>query len=132
LTWGHRSSRKEEKERKKLEDWEKSDEAEWNGRKKPKSKQHQDLLRAFEWKFREGQGRSSMEGSGRRWSGWSMASGVSPGTSRMNSVDGERPRRFGSFGIGRKRSSGAGTGGLSREVSRDDDAPGVVGTVAEE
>jgi hypothetical protein len=132
LTWGNRSSRKEEKERKKLEDWEKSDQAEWNGRKKPKSKQHQDLLRAFEWKFREGQGRPSMEGGGRRWSGWSMASGVSPGTSRMNSVDGERPRRFGSFGMGRKRSSGAGTGGLSREVSREDDAPGVVGTVAEE
>jgi len=66
---------------------------------------------------------------GRRWSGWSIGSGVSPGTSRMNSVDGERPRRFGSFGMGRKRSSGAGTGGLSREVSRDE---GGVGTVAEE
>jgi hypothetical protein len=58
-----------------------------------------------------------------------MGSGVSPGTSRMNSVDGERPRRFGSFGMGRKRSSGATAGPLSREVSRDE---GGVGTVAEE
>jgi len=116
-----------------LEDWEKSDEAEWNGRRKPKSKQHQDLLRTFEWKFREG--RPSMEGAmagGRRWSGWSVGSGVSPGTSRMNSVDGERPRRFGSFGMGRKRSSGAGAGSLSREVSRDDGAPSTVGTLPEE
>jgi len=66
-------------------------------------------------------------GGGRKWSGWSMGSGVSPGTSRMNSVDGERPRRFSSFGMGRKRSSGVGP--LSREVSRDD---GGVGIVAEE
>jgi hypothetical protein len=132
LTWGHRSQRKEEKERKKLEDWEKNDEAEWDkpraGRKE-KSKQHQDLLRAFEFKL-GGEGRPSLEGGrGRRWSGWSMGSGVSPGTSRMNSVDGERPRRFGSFGMGRKRSSGATAGPLSREVSRDE---GGVGTVTEE
>ncbi|KAE9378680.1 hypothetical protein N431DRAFT_433791 [Stipitochalara longipes BDJ] len=128
LTWGNRKEKREEKERKRLEDWEKNDAAEWNGRRKPKSKQHQDLLRAFEWKFNAG-GMEGAEG-GRRWSGWSMASGVSPGTSRMNSVDGERPRRFGSFGMGRKRSSGAGTGPLSREVSRDDG--GGVGTVPEE
>jgi hypothetical protein len=132
LTWGNRSHRKEEKEKKRLEDWEKNDEAEWDkpraGRKE-KSKQHQDLLRAFEWKFREG--RPSMEGvsEGRKWSGWSIGSGVSPGTSRMNSVEVERPRRFGSFGMGRKRSSGASAGPLSREVSRDS---GGVETVTEE
>jgi len=113
-----------------LEDWEKSDKAEWNGKRKPKSKQHQDLLRAFEWNMGGGEGQGIQGGSGgRKWSGWSGVSGVSPGTSRMNSLDGERPRRFGSFGIGRKRSSGAGTGPLSREVSRDDAR---IGSVAEE
>jgi len=65
---------------------------------------------------------------GRRWSGWSMISGVSPGTSRMNSLEGESPRRTGSGA--RKRSGG---GGLSREVTRtDSEGQGMVETVQEE
>jgi len=113
-----------------LEDWEKSDESQWKVGKKPKSKQHQDLLRAFELKFHDS--RPSMEGANRRWSGWSMGSGISPGTSRLNSVDGDRPRRFGSFGISRRRSSASTVGQLSKEVTRDDGVVGAVATVAEE
>jgi len=124
LTWNTagRKEKKEEKARKKLEDWERRDEEEWRspGVKYPgrKSKAHQDMLRAFEWKFREGRpSLENSEGARRRWSGWSSISGVSPGNSRMNSVDGDggRPRR--STGGGRKWSSG----GLSREVSRTED-----------
>jgi len=88
-------------------------------------------LRAFEWKFSHNAGGEEVGEGGRRWSGWSGVSGVNPGTSRMNSVDGERPRRFGSFGMGRKRSSAAGAGPLSREVSRDEGS-GTVGSVREE
>lgn len=56
-------------------------------------------------------------------------SGVSPGTSRVGSVDVEgdrKPRK--STGGGRKWSGG----GLSREVSRDDSGGTGVETVAEE
>jgi hypothetical protein len=53
------------------------------------------------------------EGGGRRWSGWSAVSGVSPGTSRMNSLEGQRK----SSAAARKRSGG----GLSREVTREDE-----------
>ena len=64
---------------------------------------------------------------GRRSS--SMFSGISPGASRMGSVDDGV-----SMGA-RKRSEGRGPGMLSREVSRDD-GPGIVqttvGTVTEE
>jgi len=131
LTWG--SSRKKEKSResreKRLEDWEKQDEKEWvqpkSTRPGKKSKAHQDLLRAFEWKLKDG--RKSIDG---RRSG-SFMSGISPGTSRMGSVDdGNALGRV--WSAGRKRSSVAGP--LSREVSRDEES-GVmhpVGTVAEE
>jgi len=92
-----------------------------------KSKAHQDLLRAFEWKL--GEGRKSIDG---RKSG-SFMSGISPGTSRMGSVDdGHALGRV--WSAGRKRSSVAGAGPLSREVSRDEES-GVmhpVGTVTEE
>jgi hypothetical protein len=125
LTWG-RSSRltPEEKERKKLEEWRRKDAEAWNmAPKKPnkhKSKAHQDLLRTFELRFKDV--RASLEG--RRPS--SMFSGISPGQSRVNSVDNGYP-------AGRKRSSAAGLGPLSREVSLEDDAPPhSVGTVLEE
>jgi len=131
LTWG--SSRKKEKSResreKRLEDWEKHDEKEWvqpkSTRPGKKSKAHQDLLRAFEWKLKDG--RKSIDG---RRSG-SFMSGISPGTSRMGSVDdGHALGRV--WSAGRKRSSVAGP--LSREVSRDEESGVVhpVGTVAEE
>lgn len=135
MTWNTgRKEKKEEKARKKLEDWERRDEEEWRtpGVKYPgrKSKAHQDVLRAFEWKMRDGRPSVDSQGGGakRRWSGWSSVSGISPGTSRMNSVDGEggRPRR--SMGAGRKWSGG----GLSREVSRTEDSGLPVQTVAEE
>jgi len=108
-----------------LEDWERSDEQEWAtpGTRRPgrKNKAHQDLLRGFEWKFNEG--RKSLEGQGRRWSAWSVGSGVSPGTSRMNSVeDGVAPRRTGS--ASRKRSGNEGV--------REEEILGMVGTVQEE
>jgi hypothetical protein len=131
LTWG--SSRKKEKSResreKKLEDWEKHDEKEWvqpkSTRPGKKSKVHQDLLRAFEWKLKDG--RKSIDG---RRSG-SFMSGISPGTSRMGSVDDEHALGR-VWSAGRKRSSVAGP--LSREVSRDEESEVVhpVGTVAEE
>jgi hypothetical protein len=134
LTWNSKSSKakQEEKAKKRLEDWEKRDEEEWKapGTKYPgrKSKAHQDLLRAFEWK--RGSFEGSRAGEGRRWSLRSSFSGVSPGTSRVNSVEGgEIPKRTGS-GAGaaaRKRS-----GGLSREVSREDGGQGMVETVQEE
>jgi len=60
-------------------------------------------------------------------------SGISPGTSRMGSVDdGHALGRV--WSAGRKRSSVAGTGPLSREVSRDEESGVVhpVGTVTEE
>ncbi|KAE8441232.1 hypothetical protein EG329_005596 [Mollisiaceae sp. DMI_Dod_QoI] len=111
-----------EKQQKRLEYWEQKDRDEWStpedgwrraGAKK-RCKQHQDLLRAFEWKFREGErGRNSLEG--RR----SVVSGISPGQSRVGSVD-----DVGVVEGGRKRSSGVGMTPLSREVSDE----GVVGT----
>jgi len=122
LTWGSRRKEKESDNReKKLEEWEKSDEREWvqpnSTRPGKKSKAHQDLLRAFEWKLKDG--RKSIDG---RRSG-SVMSGISPGTSRMGSVDdGQALGRVRSSG-GRKRSSVAGP--LSREVSRDEES-GVV------
>jgi hypothetical protein len=88
------------------------------------------MLRAFEWKLKERGSLDKGESGSRRWSGWSVGSGVSPGTSRLNSVEGEGgPRRMGS--ASRKRSS---TGGLSREVSRTEEGggPEMVETVQEE
>ncbi|CZT51815.1 uncharacterized protein RSE6_13016 [Rhynchosporium secalis] len=87
LTWGKRSQ--EEKYRRRIASWEKEDQNEWaapsarnyhKGRKL--CKKDQDILRAFEWKVC----RSSMEGGRSR----SVFSGVSPGCSRMPSVDLER------------------------------------------
>jgi len=134
LTWGtnkkSREEREEDKARKRLEDWEKKDEQEWRepSSRRPgrKSKPHQDLLRAFEWKFKEG--RKSLDGGAdggsRRWSAWSAVSGVSPGTSRMNSLEGRRKSS-----AARKRSGG----GLSREVTREDEGlQAVPATVQEE
>lgn len=69
-------------------------------------------MRAFEWKFREGRKSIDAEGGGRRWSVWSSVSGVSPSTSRMNSLEGTRKAS------GARKWSG---GGLSREVTREDD-----------
>jgi len=142
LTWTSRKNKpsKEEKDKKRLEEWEKKDEEEWKEPKtkypERKSKAHQDMLRAFEWKL---PGRNSLEGGRpgevrKRWSGWSGMSGVSPGTSRMNSVEGDGlgVRRGGSVGSvgGMKRGSG---GGLSREVTRTESGgQGMVGTVEEE
>jgi hypothetical protein len=120
LTWG-RSSRltPEEKERKRIEEWQKKDAEAWDmppsrRHTKHKSKAHQDILRSFELRFRDV--RASFEG--RRPS--STFSGISPGQSRVNSVDNGCP----SF-AGRNRGSGAtiGMGPLSREVSRDDILP---------
>jgi len=133
LTWGtnkkSREEREEDKARKRLEDWEKKDEQEWkepsSRRPGKKSKAHQDMLRAFEWKFREGK-RASLdgEGGGRRWSVWSSVSGVSPTTSRMNSLEGVRK------GSASRKWSG---GGLSREVTREDEGvPAMPATVQEE
>ena len=130
LTWGSRRKEKDRDSReKKLEEWEKSDEREWvqpkSTRPGKKSKAHQDLLRAFEWKLKDG--RKSVDG---RRSG-SMMSGISPGTSRIGSVDdGLGLGRV--WSAGRKRSSVAGP--LSREVSRDEESGVVhpVGSVAEE
>jgi len=129
LTWGGRKKEKSRESReKRLEEWEKSDEKEWVQPKSTppgkKSKPHQDLLRAFEWKLKDG--RKSVDG---RRSG-SMMSGISPGTSRMGSVDdGHALGRV--WSAGRKRSSVAGP--LSREVSRDEErVVHPVGTVAEE
>jgi len=130
LTWGSRRKEKERDNReKRLEEWEQHDEKEWvqpkAQRSGKKSKAHQDLLRAFEWKLKDG--RKSIDG---RRSG-SMMSGISPGTSRMGSVDdGHALGRV--WSSGRKRSSVAGP--LSREVSRDEESGVVhpVGTVTEE
>lgn len=84
-----------------------------------KSKAHQDILRSFEMKFKDV--RTSFEG--RR--GSSLWSGVSPGQSRVNSVDSGHPP------FGRRRSAGIGM--LSREVTRDEDLPpSNVATVVEE
>jgi len=131
LTWGARRERKEERERererKRIDDWERNDEQEWRspsgkaGGGKHKSKEHQDLLRAFEWKI-GGRERRSMDGR-------SVWSAVSPGTSRMGSVSGHKDdgATLGRVVSGGRRRSG---GPLSREVSRQDGMG--VGTVAEE
>jgi len=132
LTWGtnkkSREEREEGKARKRLEDWEKNDQQEWKepSSRRPgrKSKAHQDLLRAFEWKFKEGRKSLDAEGGGRRWSVWSGVSGVSPGTSRMNSLEGVRK------GSATRKKSG---GGLSREATREDErVPTLPVTVQEE
>jgi hypothetical protein len=126
LTWGSKTDKAakgEAKRRKRIEKWEKEDGEAWVEPKTKypgrKSKQHQDLLRSFEWKF----GRKSIDGR-------SMMSGVSPGASRVNSVDGGNGLMRIISG-GRKRSS-VGAGSLSREVSRDQPGSMAVGTVVEE
>lgn len=88
-----------------------------NGRK---SKAHQDVLRAFELNFK----------NARRSLSDSMFSGISPGQSRVGSVDHSMSPRT---SMARKRSSVA--GGLSREISQEDVEvvrPRGVGSVAEE
>jgi hypothetical protein len=96
LTWrSDKSGAAEKKRQKREEDWE-----DWD-RKTPipdrKKGPHQDILRAFEFKWR-----SSMDGGRRSGSIWS-GSGVSPGCSRMGSVDdGEAPGVGGMGSVGRK------------------------------
>jgi hypothetical protein len=126
LTWGRSAKLSpEEKERRKIEEWRKKDEEQWDmpsrRNARHKSKAHQDILRTFELRFKDV--RASFEG--RRSS--SLFSGISPGQSRVNSVDNGRP-----LNATRKRSSGAGMGPLSREVSRDDMPSQSVATVIEE
>jgi hypothetical protein len=80
------------------------------------------MLRAFEWRLRE---RGSLDGR-------SMFSGISPGQSRVGSVDDGRSPRGSLAGV-RKRSGAMGM--LSREVSREEVEvvpPHGVGVVAEE
>ncbi|KAL5326395.1 hypothetical protein ACEPPN_004079 [Leptodophora sp. 'Broadleaf-Isolate-01'] len=107
LTWGKRS--KEDKQRRRIESWEKEDQNEWDaptarnrhGRKLC-SKKEQEVLRAFEWKVC----RDSMDGGRSR----SCFSGVSPGCSRMGSVD------DGHVGLNSRTQGSA----LVRETSRSD------------
>jgi len=75
---------REESERKRLEEWEKNDLKEWSEPKGRKGRKHQDMLRAFEWSFGRKGSTDSSGGVRRSASIWS---GVSPGTSRMGSVD---------------------------------------------
>ncbi|KAG9239737.1 hypothetical protein BJ875DRAFT_436248 [Amylocarpus encephaloides] len=115
------------KARKKLEEWQRKDEQEWktptNIRyKKHRSKQHQDVLRNFEWSF----GRTPREGDSSNGSIWS---GISPGQSRAGSIaDGANLDRVTSAGSERTRGSFGGrnkssTTELSRIASRADAPP---------
>ncbi|RDL39394.1 uncharacterized protein BP5553_03734 [Venustampulla echinocandica] len=78
-------AKREAKSRQRLEDWERRDAEEWNVPtvKRPgrKSQHHQDILRTFEWQF----GRKSRDGVPRRSA--SIWSGISPGTSMMETTD---------------------------------------------
>jgi hypothetical protein len=118
LTWSREKKSKEEKmaekQQKRLEYWEQKDKLEWTTPEdgwrrsgKKRSKQHQDMLRAFEFDF-----------SARRKSVSSWISGISPGQSRVGSVDDNAE----SAGKNRKRSSSAviGSSSLSRQVTREE------------
>ncbi|KAK0100481.1 hypothetical protein ONS95_008430 [Cadophora gregata] len=114
LTWGKRS--KEDKYRRRIESWEREDQNEWDAptarphgrRRKLGSKKEQEVLRAFEWKVC-GEGRDSIDGGKSR----SCFSGVSPGCSRMGSVD------DGCVGLSSMERERMGSG-LVRESSRSD------------
>lgn len=104
-----------EKQKKRLDYWEQKDKLEWTTPEdgwrrsgKKRSKQHQDMLRAFEFDF-----------SARRKSVSSWISGISPGNSRVGSVDDT------DGGKGRKRGSSTGMGrsSLSRQVTNEDEDP---------
>ncbi|PVH82340.1 hypothetical protein DL98DRAFT_586679 [Cadophora sp. DSE1049] len=123
LTWGKKS--KEDKHRRRIESWEREDQNEWDaptarphGRRKLCSKKEQEVLRAFEWKVCAG--RESIDGGRSR----SCFSGVSPGCSRMGSVDdghvGLSSRREGSHLVRESsRSDTSGEGSVVRSVSEE-------------
>ncbi|KUJ13108.1 uncharacterized protein LY89DRAFT_201964 [Mollisia scopiformis] len=135
LTWSRDKRSKEEKmadkQRKRLEYWAEKDRDEWStpedGHKrsgnKKRSKQHQDMLRQFEFDF-----------NARRRSMSSWISGISPGQTRVGSVDSTEGQQLSPLPL-RKRSSGAGMGAstLSRQVTREEQEPGhAIPSVAEE
>lgn len=108
-----------EKQQKRLDYWEQKDRLEWTTPEdgwrrsgKKRSKQHQDMLRAFEFDF-----------TARRRSVSSWISGISPGRSRVGSVVDNAE----ASGKPRKRSSAAGNGGtpLSRQVTREEQEDGM-------
>ncbi|KAG4416104.1 hypothetical protein IFR04_010747 [Cadophora malorum] len=126
LTWGKKS--KEDKHRRRIESWEREDQNEWDaptarphGRRKLCSKKEQEVLRAFEWKVCvAGEGRESIDGGRSR----SCFSGVSPGCSRMGSVDdghvGLSSRREGSHLVRESsRSETSGEGSVVRAASEE-------------